>query len=138
MDQLAEIHKAIEEADPDGRRGALRQSPMPQCRYLLADMLWQEAKAEYAKKTGRDDEKVKDLMFGEKKKNGKGRTNAGAYNHSLNVFVKYPQSTWASKAGDLAKEIAAFAQTAYPGGAGASSPLPPWSPGRGRDPWRMP
>jgi tetratricopeptide (TPR) repeat protein len=115
MEQLAAIHKQIEEFDPDGRLGALRQSPMPQCRYLLADMLWQEAQAEYGKKTGRDDERVKDLMFGEKKNGGKGkgRTNAGAFNHAINVFVKYPQSTWASKAGELAKTISAFAEQAY-------------------------
>jgi len=112
MDQLTEIHKQIEEYDPDGRRGALRQSPMPLCRYLLADMLWQEAKGEFAKKTGRDDERVKSLIFGEKKKDGK-RNKAGAYNHALNVFVKYPQSTWASKAGDLAKTIAAFVESEY-------------------------
>jgi len=111
MDQLAELHRQIEEYDPDGKLGLLRQSPMPQCRFLLADMLWKEAQEE-AKKPKKDDERIKGLMFGEKGKNGK-RNGGGAYNHAINVFIKYPQSTWASQAGDLADEIAAFAKSAY-------------------------
>jgi len=111
MDQLADLHKQIEEYDPDGKLGLLRQSPMPQCRFLLADMLWKEAQEE-AKKPKKDDERIKGLMFGEKGKNGK-RNGGGAYNHAINVFIKYPQSTWASQAGDLAETIAAYAKSAY-------------------------
>ena len=111
IDQLADIHASIVKIDPDGRQGLLRQSAMPQCRYLLAEMLWKEA-LEESKKPKRDDERIKSLMFGERGKNGK-RSGGGAYNHAITVFVKYPHSAWASKAGDLAKEIAAFAKTTY-------------------------
>lgn len=111
MEQLADLHKQVEDADPDGRLGLLKQSPMPQCRYMLAEMLWNEALAE-SRKPKKDDERIKSLMFGEKMKNGK-RNKGGAYNHAINVFIKYPQSTWASKAGDLAKTIAAFAEKTY-------------------------
>ena len=111
IDQLADIHASIVKVDPDGRLGLLRQSAMPQCRYLLAEMLWKEA-LEESKKPKRDDERIKSLMFGERGKNGK-RSGGGAYNHAITVFVKYPHSAWASKAGDLAKEIAAFAKTTY-------------------------
>ena len=111
MDQLVELHKTIAEYDPDGRQGLLRQSPMPLCRYMLADMLWKEAQAEY-KKPKRDDERVKSLLFGEKGKNGK-RNNAGAFNHSLNVFIKYPESTWAAQAGEMNEAITKFAQDSY-------------------------
>lgn len=110
MDQLAELHTQIKEFDPDGRYGLLRQSPMPQCRYMLADMLWNEAQAE-AKKPGKDDEKVKSLMFGAKV--GGKRNGQGAYNHALNVFIQYPESAWAMKAGDMEKAIAEFAQKTY-------------------------
>ena len=89
MDQLADLHEQLAAADPDGRLGALRLSPMPLCRYMLADMLWKEAQDE-AKKPKRDDERVKALLFGEKLKSGK-RNGAGAFNHALNVFVKYPE-----------------------------------------------
>jgi outer membrane protein assembly factor BamD (BamD/ComL family) len=111
MDQLVELHKAIEEFDPEGKVGLLRQSPMPLCRYMLADMLWKEAKAEF-KKPKRNDERIKSLLFGEKGKNGK-RNGAGAFNHSLNVFIKYPESTWASQAGDMSEEIRKFAEDTY-------------------------
>jgi len=111
IEQLADIHASIVKIDPEGRRGLLRQSAMPQCRYLLAEMLWKEALDE-SKKPKRDDERIKSLMFGERGKNGK-RSGGGAYNHAITVFVKYPHSAWASKAGDLAKEIAAFAKKNY-------------------------
>ena len=111
MEQLSDIHKQIEEVDPDGREGLLKQSPMPQCRYMLAEMLWNEAQAEF-KKPNRDDERIKSLLFGERGKNGK-RSGAGAYNHAINVFVKYPQSAWASQAGDLADAMSAFVEATY-------------------------
>jgi len=111
MDQLAELHKSIKEADPEGKLGLLKLSPMPTCRYLLADMMWQEAQAEY-KKSPRNDNLIKDLLFGAKTKNGK-RNGAGAYNHALNVFIQYPESTWAAPAGDLAEKIRLFAEKTY-------------------------
>ena len=63
--QLQELHDQIVEYDPDGRQGLLRQSPLPECMYLQAQMRWDEAKAE-AKKAKRDDDRIKDLMFGPK------------------------------------------------------------------------
>ena len=111
MDQLAQLHEAIVAWDPDGRKGVLRQSPMPMCRYMLADMLWREAQDE-AKKPKKDDDRIKALMFGEKDRSGK-RNGAGAYNHALNVFIKYPESSWAAQAGELAETVRAFAEKTY-------------------------
>ena len=112
MDQLAELHASIVQFDPDGKQGLLRQSPMPQCRFMLAEMLWNEAQAEF-KKPKRDDERVKSLLFGEKNKSSGKRNNQGAYNHALNVFIKYPECAWAAKSGDMADAIAAFAGEKY-------------------------
>lgn len=111
MNELSAIHGELLKLDPDGRQGHLRMSPMPQCRYLLADMLWKEVQAEL-KKPKRDDERIKALMFGEKLKSGK-RNKAGAYNHALNVFVNFPMSSWASQAGELSEEIREFAEKTY-------------------------
>lgn len=111
MEKLSNIHEQLEKWDPDGSKGALRQSPMPQCRYMLAEMMWAEARKELAKKPKRDDNKIKDLMFGAKTK-GK-RNGQGAYNHALNVFLRYPQSAWAIQAGDLVEEIKSVAQHEY-------------------------
>lgn len=111
MDQLAELHNAIKEADPEGRYGVLRQSPMPQCRYMLAEMLWGEAQKAF-KEPKRDDDKIKALMFGAIT-NGKKRNGQGAFNHALNVFVQYPECAWAAKAGEMSEEIREFAEKEY-------------------------
>ena len=111
MDQLAELHKSIKEFDPDGRQGLLRQSPMPLCRYMLADMYWTQIQAEM-KKPKRNDDLIKDLMFGAKGKNGK-RNGAGAYNHAVNVYYQYPESAWAAKAGQLAGQVEDLAIKTY-------------------------
>lgn len=110
MPQLAELHEAIVNFDPDGRRGMRRFSPLPQCRFLMAKMLWEAAQQEYKDKK-RDDEQVKSYLFGAKV--GGKRNNQGAYNHALNVFLKYPESTWAAQAGELADEVEEFAINTY-------------------------
>ena len=96
---------------PDGKEGLRKFSPMPLCRFMLAKMLWEEAQAEY-KKPKRDDERVKSLLFGEKGSSGK-RNNLGAFNHALNVFILYPESTWAADAGEMSEKIREFAEQNY-------------------------
>lgn len=113
-DNLQEIHDELVKADPNGSLGWLRQSPMPQCRYLLADRLWKEAQNE-AKKPKPDDEKIKSLLFGAKVGGAasKKRDGKGAFNNVVNVYLRFPQSVWAPKAGRLWKEIDAFVLDRY-------------------------
>ncbi len=111
MPQLEQLHQSIVEFDPEGREGLRKFSPMPLCRYMLAKMLWDGAKAEF-KKPKRDDERVKALLFGDKLPSGK-RNGLGAFNHALNVFVQYPESTWAADAGEMSENIRAFAEKNY-------------------------
>lgn len=108
MGDLTQIHEALEKADPEGREGFVKLSPMPQCRYLLADMLWNEVKKVVAK-DGVEKGKpvIGDLLFGEKGRNGK-RNGAGAYNHAVNVYVRFPYSPWASAAEKTVGEIESF------------------------------
>lgn len=110
LPMLKELHDSIVAQDPDGRAGLLRSSPMPQCRYLLAEMLWKNAQDEF-KKPKHDDNRIKDMLFGARV-NGK-RNGAGAYNHALNVFIQHPESPWAVKAADLADAIENFAMEKY-------------------------
>ena len=110
MPQLRTIHDSLVEQDPDGSKGYVRLSPMPECRYLLAKMMWEAVQAE-AKKPKADENMIKDSLFGARV-NGK-RNGAGAYNHAINVFVKYPESSWAASAGELADTIAKFVKTRY-------------------------
>ena len=113
-EQLKEIHDQIVSFDPDGSKGALRQSPLPECMYLRAKMLWDEAQAEAKKKPKRDDEKIKAYMFGPKKANGGKRDGSkGAFNQAVTVFLKYEASSWAPAAGDLSEEIRVFAEKEY-------------------------
>ena len=111
--QLEEIHKQIVDFDPDGKQGLLKQSPLPECMFLQAKMLWGEAQAEFKKKPKRDDEKVKSYMFGPKAEGGRRQTSKGAFAMAQSVFLNYEMSSWAPAAGDLAEEIRAFAEKEY-------------------------
>ena len=110
LPQLAELHKTLLEQDPDGRYGYMKISPMPECRYLLASVLWKAVQDE-AKNPKPNEDMIKDSLFGARK--GNKRNGAGAYNHAINVFVKYPESKWASNAGELAESIAKFVKARY-------------------------
>ena len=105
LPQLQDIHNQLLQLDPDGSLGLIRQSPMPACRYLLAEMLWKEVQKKMQEgkldKAGKD--RIADLLFGVKE--GSRRNGAGAFNHAINVFVKFPESSWAASAGELAEEI---------------------------------
>ena len=109
---LTAIHDQIVQADPEGKEGLLKQSPLPECLYLQAKMLWDEAQKAYAEKK-RDDEKVKSLMFGPKKEGGKRDVQKGAFAMAQGVFLNYETSTWAPAAGDLTQEVKAFAEKNY-------------------------
>jgi len=112
MDQLSDIHDQLVAADPDGKLGFVKLSPLPECLYLQAKLLWKAAQEEY-KKPKRDDEQVKSLMFGAKDKNSGKRDGHGAYNMSVNVFFQYSSSPWAAPAGELSEEIREFAEKSY-------------------------
>ena len=110
MEVLSEIHRNLVEQDPEGKLGYVRASPMPECRYLLAKMLWDAAQAE-AKKPNRNDDFIKNALFG--KREGKKRNGLGAYNHAINVYAKYTDSSWAADAAEMTKAIEAFVKKEY-------------------------
>ena len=111
MDQLTDIHDQLVEADPDGTKGYVKLSPLPECLYLQAKLLWKSAQEEF-KKPKRDDEQVKAFLFGAKNKEGK-RDGHGAFNMSVNVFIQYESSPWAAPAGELSEEVREFAEKNY-------------------------
>ena len=112
MEELSEIHRNLVERDPDGSQGYVRASPMPECRYLLAKMLWDSAQAE-AKKPKPDEDFIKNALFGKREKSSKKRNGLGAYNHAVNVYAKYVDSAWAADAGEMTEQIAAFVKERY-------------------------
>ncbi len=112
MPQLRTIHDSLRDQDPDGSQGLLRMSPMPQCRYLLAVLLMDEAMAE-AKKDKPDEDRIKDLLIGERDAQSGKRKQNGAFNHFINVFVRFPESQWASEAGERSEILRKFIKTRY-------------------------
>ena len=110
--QLKEIHDSLKEQDPDGKYGYLKMSPMPQCRYLLAEMMWNGVQAELKKPTP-DNALILNLLFGEKDKGSGKRVGGGAYNHAVNVAIQYPESTWASSADSLERSIRELVKTRF-------------------------
>lgn len=113
MGQLKMIHdNIIEQAKQEHNPAILAASPMPQCRYLLATMLWAEAqKIAGTASTADDEEKIKSLLLGPRA--DKGRQGNGAFNHFINVALLYPESQWAANAGDEAEKVQAFIKERY-------------------------
>lgn len=113
LELLMSIHQSYLEEDPDGSKGYLRASPLPQCRYLIGKMLYDQAKAEIAKGGSANDDTIKNLLLGERDKTTKKRNGQGAFQHLVNVYTNYPESQSASLAGDFAEEIQKLIKTRY-------------------------
>lgn len=108
MPTLTAIHKALVEQEAESGEPLTRVSPMAECRYLLAAMLHEEAlrimgEEGFNVNNSELRESVLSLLLGAKV-NGK-RKNDGAYNHFLNVYLKYPESNWAADAGEKAEAV---------------------------------
>lgn len=112
LPDLMNIHNQLKEQDPDGSLGILRLSPLPQCRYLIGSMLYDQAKTEVAKPKP-DEEAIKNLLLGERDPKTKKRNGQGAFNHLVNVYVNYPESQSAAAAGDTVEAIRNLIQDRY-------------------------
>ena len=112
LDRLMALHEAYKEQDPDGSKGVLSMSPLPQCRYLIGSMLLEQAKTEIAKPKP-NEELIKNYLLGERDPKTKKRNGQGALNHLINVYVNYPESQSASSAGAMANEIVKIIQNRY-------------------------
>ena len=113
LDVLQEIHESYREIDPNGDKGVLRMSPLPQCRYLIGSMLYGEVKKEIAKGGAANEETIKSLLLGERDPKTRKRNGQGAFNHLVQVYMNYPESQSASNAGDLVEEIQALLKSRY-------------------------
>ncbi len=100
---LVMIHQSLVEQEAETGEPLTRISPMAECRYLLAAMLQDESER-LMKEPGYDRDAVLSLLIGTRGADGK-RKGDGAYQHFINVFLKYPESTWAAEAGERAEQI---------------------------------
>lgn len=113
MPQLRIIHDTLREQDPHGVEGLLRMSPMPQCRYLLAVLLLDEAQAEAKKNDDANEDRIKDLLLGERDERTKQRKPNGAFHHFINVFIRFPESQWAAEAGEKSEVVRRMIKERY-------------------------
>ena len=123
MGTLTAIHQALVEQEAQTGEPLTRVSPMAECRYLLAVMLQAEAERLMAEEgfnvnNAEKREAVLSLLLGAKVA-GK-RKGDGAYNHFLNVYLKYPESNWAADAGVRAEAIRAILVDTFGGNVKAS------------------
>ncbi len=124
MPTLTAIHQSLVEQEKETGEPLVRVSPMSECRYLLAVMLQTEAErlvkekeitADNAKSSAKAEarEQILSLLLGARE-NGK-RKGDGAYNHFLNVYLKYPESQWAADAGVRAEQVHAILTDVFGG-----------------------
>ncbi len=126
MGTLTAIHQALVEQEAETGEPLTRVSPMAECRYLLAVMLQAEADRLMAEEgfsvnNSEKKEAVLSLLLGAK--NAGKRKGDGAYNHFLNVYLKYPESNWAADAGERAEAIRSILVDTF--GGNVKSPVTP-------------
>ncbi len=92
--QLRQIDESLKQQSEETGDDLTRLNPMAECRYLIAVMMDEEAVR--LLKEGKKQEAL-DLWIGEKLASGERAT--GAYQHFINVFIRYPATKWAPDAG---------------------------------------
>lgn len=93
-EQLRQIDEILKKQEEETKEPLTRLSPMAQCRYLLGVMMQQRAEKELA---AGNRKAAAELLAG--KEIEKGKRTAGALQHFLNVYVGYPETSWAPDAG---------------------------------------
>lgn len=100
--QLKQIDEILKEDEASTGENLTQLSPMAECRYLLGVMM--QDQAEKLLTEGGDQATIIKLLAGAKRPGGKGRA-PGALQHMLNVFIRYPGTSWAPDAGARAEKI---------------------------------
>jgi tetratricopeptide (TPR) repeat protein len=106
--ELTRIDEALKQEAAETGTDLSKLSPMAQCRYMLGVILHDEAKKLLA--AGGDRNQALTLLIGADL--GNRRTN-GALQHFLNVFVRYPNTSWAPDAGSRFQEIKELLQREF-------------------------
>lgn len=109
MNTLTMIHQSLVEQEKETGEPLTRVSPMAECRYLLAVMLQEKAEEimsaeDFRVSDSQKREEVLSLLLGARGPNGK-RKGDGAFNHFINVYLRYPESNWAADAGEHSEQV---------------------------------
>jgi len=103
--QLIDIDKALRDSADETGDDLTKLSPMAQCRFMIGVIQQDEAKR--ILKQGGDRQRALDLLIGETvmDSHGKSRSISGALQHFLNVFIRYPNTSWAPECGTRFREV---------------------------------
>jgi tetratricopeptide (TPR) repeat protein len=102
--QLRAIDQALREQSEETGEDLTRLSPMAQCRYMIGEIM--HDRAVQLIKEGGDRELASQLLVGRRTANG--QTASGALQHFVNVFLRYPNTSWAPHAGNRFREVEAL------------------------------
>jgi TolA-binding protein len=107
-EQLQAIDATLQEQEALTGENLTKMSPMAQCRYLLGVMMQDKAETLLAEGDKRG---ALSLLAGGKTRDG-GKM-SGALQHFYNVFVRYPNTTWAPDAGSRANRVKSLLEREY-------------------------
>jgi len=111
-DKLVAIDESLKEESEKSGEDLTKLSPMAQCRYLLAVIMHSQADKLLAEDAKKNKDKVIELLVGKKDK-ATNKSTTGAYQHFINVFIKYPNTQWAPDCGKRTKQIEEVLATEY-------------------------
>jgi tetratricopeptide (TPR) repeat protein len=104
--QLKDIDNNLKLSAKETGEDLTRLSPMAQCRYMVGVIMQEEANR--ILESGGDRKRALSLLIGKvvgKKRNGRDKRSSGALQHFLNVFIRYPNTSWAPDAGKRFRAI---------------------------------
>lgn len=128
MGALTEIHRELVAIQEETGDPVVRQSPMAECRYLLATMQQEKAQTlmaaqDFSATDPKKREEVISLLLGTKDPSTGKRNGKGAFNHFINVYLKYPESAWAADAGARSEQVRSLLEETF--GSGPKSIVTP-------------
>lgn len=100
-EQLLQIDEILKDEAKETGHDMTRLSPMAECRFLIGSIMQQEAEKKI--KAGKPRDEIRALLVG--KKDAGGREQPGALQHFVNVFFRYPTTSWGPEAGTRLREV---------------------------------
>jgi tetratricopeptide (TPR) repeat protein len=108
-EDLKAIHDALVEQSKGGYEDLTRLSPIAECRYLLGSIMMDKAEKLIKADKMANKPAIVELLAGKATgrmdKLGTPERSAGALQHFLNVFIRFPTTRWAADAGMKAREV---------------------------------
>jgi len=99
--QLRAIDEALRAQSEELGEDLTRLSPMAQCRYLIGEIMHDRA-LEILEQGG-DKQEAEQLLIG--RRTARGRQGSGSLQHFANVFIRYPNTSWAPHAGSRLRQV---------------------------------